>query len=189
MRCFGKRKRFFFWCQPHVSTLIDHKYGPIMKCILLSLYYNLKYCSGLISFHLASFAITQISITADSWVNKDQHSCVSQDILVILSSYKCRTLTQSETAKYQWSWWTSLSQCFMTLEVGSVVNFTLSLEFDSKFCVGKCSVYARSTLWRYMIVGNVINEGLFTISNSCFLHNLTSDLCENEALFSMERER
>ena len=36
-----------------------------------------------------------------------------------------------------------------------------------------------------MIVGNVIDEGLFTISNSCFLHNLTSDLCENEALFSM----
>ena len=79
----------------------------------------------------------------------------------------------------------SLSQCFITLEVGSVVNFTLSLKFDSKFCVGKCSVYARSTLWRYMIVGNVIDEGLFTISNSCFLHNLTSDLCENEALFSM----
>lgn len=73
----------------------------------------------------------------------------------------------------------------MTLEVGSVVNFTLSLKFDSKFCVGKCSVYARSTLWRYMIVGNVIDEGLFTISNSCFLHNLISDLCENEALFSM----
>ena len=80
----------------------------------------------------------------------------------------------------------SLSQCFITLEVGSVVNFTLSLKFDSKFCVGKCSVYARSTLWRYMIVGNVIDEGLFTISNSCFLHNLTSDLCENEALFSMD---
>ena len=73
----------------------------------------------------------------------------------------------------------------MTFEVGSVVNFTLSLKFDSKFCVGKCSVYARSTLWRYMIVGNVIDEGLFTISNSCFLHNLTSDLCGNEALFSM----
>ena len=73
----------------------------------------------------------------------------------------------------------------MTLEVGSVVNFTLSLKFDSKFCVGKCSVYARSTLWRYMIVGNVIDEGLFTISNSCFLHNLISDFCENEALFSM----
>ena len=73
----------------------------------------------------------------------------------------------------------------MTLEVGSVVNFTLSLKFDSKFCVEKCGVYARSTLWRYMIVGNVIDEGLFTISNSCFLHNLTSDLCENEALFSM----
>ena len=51
----------------------------------------------------------------------------------------------------------------MTLDVGSVVNFTLSLKFDSKFCVGKCSVYARSTLWRYMIVGNVIDEGLFTI--------------------------
>ena len=37
-----------------------------------------------------------------------------------------------------------------------------------------------------MIVGNVIDGGLFTISNSCFLHNLTSDLCENEALFSMD---
>ena len=37
-----------------------------------------------------------------------------------------------------------------------------------------------------MIVGNVIDEGLFTISNSCFLHNLTSDLCENEALFSID---
>ena len=80
----------------------------------------------------------------------------------------------------------SLSQCFMTLEVGSVVNFTLFLKFDSKFCVGKCSIYARSIPGRYMIVGNVIDEGLFTISSSCFLHNLISDFCEDEALFSMD---
>ena len=79
----------------------------------------------------------------------------------------------------------SLSQCFITLEVGSVVNFTLSLKFDSKFYVGKCSIYALSIPGRYMIVGNVIDEGLFPFINSCFLHNLISDFCENEALFSM----
>ena len=66
----------------------------------------------------------------------------------------------------------------MTLEVGSVVNFTLFLKFDSKFCVGKCSIYARSIPGRYMIVGNVIDEGLFTISSSCFLHNLISDFAK-----------
>ena len=37
-----------------------------------------------------------------------------------------------------------------------------------------------------MIVGNVIDEGLFTISSSCFLHNLISDFCEDKALFSMD---
>ena len=80
----------------------------------------------------------------------------------------------------------SLSQCFMTLEVGSVVNFTLSLKFDSKFCVGKCSIYALSIPGRYMIIENVIDEDLFTIRNSCFLQNLFSDFCKNEVLLSMD---
>ena len=57
----------------------------------------------------------------------------------------------------------------MTLEVGLVIKFTLSLKSDSKFCVGKCSVYVRSILGRYMIIENVIDEDLFKISNSCFL--------------------
>ena len=51
----------------------------------------------------------------------------------------------------------------MTLEVGSVVNFTLSLKFDSNFCVWKCSIYALSIPGRYMIVGNVIDEGLLQL--------------------------
>ena len=66
----------------------------------------------------------------------------------------------------------------MTLEVGLVIKFTLSLKFDSNFCAGKCSVYARSILGKYMIIENVINEDLFAIRNSCFLQNLFSDFCK-----------
>ena len=60
----------------------------------------------------------------------------------------------------------------MTLEVGLVIKFTLFLKSNSKFCVGKCSVYVRSILGRYMIIENVIDEDLFTISNSYFLQDL-----------------
>ena len=60
----------------------------------------------------------------------------------------------------------------MTLEVGLVIKFTLFLKSNPKFCVGKCSVYVRSILGRYMIIENVIDEDLFTISNSCFLQDL-----------------
>ena len=74
----------------------------------------------------------------------------------------------------------------MTLEVGLVIKFTLSLKSNSKFCVGKCSVYVRSILGRYMIIENVIDEDLFTISNSCFLQDLISDFWKNEVLCSMD---
>ena len=74
----------------------------------------------------------------------------------------------------------------MTLEVGLVIKFTLSLKFDSNFCVWKCSVYARSILGKYMIIENVIDEDLFTIRNSCFLQNLFSDFCKNEVLLSKD---
>ena len=74
----------------------------------------------------------------------------------------------------------------MTLEIGLVIKFTLSLKFDSNFCVGKCSVYARSIPGKYMIIENVIDEDLFTIRNSCFLQNLFSDFCKNEVLLSMD---
>ena len=74
----------------------------------------------------------------------------------------------------------------MTLEVGLVIKFTLSLKFDSNFCVGKCSVYARSILGKYKIIENVIDEDLFTIRNSCFLQKLFSDFCKNEVLLSMD---